>query len=300
MLRASRFVGRYHYLLMASSLLLVGLLQLSWMPSFPVTAKLIPIPGLYVAKAPENSIVEAILINKKEPLKAKQNVICLRHLQALTQHTLQDADLKRLQHRLRRIDHFITRQAHVYKQYQLLANKKLLSTIELLQKKDELRHLLDEKAEVHAQIENLELSMHTKLQIPFPGSMEEQLVQEGQIVHAKQALMVFRPLKQSYVLKVKLPLIYQQYVHMQQTIKLHFIQHQRINTYPVTARVSAIYPRIISQDQAGIRHYFLMLHASVDKLPQRHQLTGIKNMPLEGYLIGPSKPIYQWIWDVFQ
>ncbi|NDH08095.1 MAG: efflux RND transporter periplasmic adaptor subunit [Gammaproteobacteria bacterium] len=298
MLKESRFVSRYCYILMACSVLFVGFLYIPWTPGFPVTAKLIAVPGLYVAKAPKDSVVEEILVNKKEGLLPKQPVIQLRYLQALSQNTNQDADLRRLEHRLSRLNSVISRQDYYYKKYQLLADKKLLSMVELLQKKDELRRLRDEKEEFDAQIANLKLKMRIRLQIPFAGVMAQQLVQVGQMVHAKQALMVFRPLAQAYILKVKIPLIYQKYVKMKQELKLNFIQDQRIKTYPISARVSALYPHITSKDELGREHYFLMFSASVRKLPQLNGLAGINNLPLEGYLMGPRRPIYQWILDV--
>lgn len=301
MFRKSHFLSRYHYFLMASSCLFAGLLHISWAPGFPVTAKLISVPGLYVAKAPADAVVEEILVNKKEGLYAGQTVVRLRYLQGLSQNTSQDGDLERLKSRLLRLDNILSRQGYLYKQFQMLAGKKLVSMVELLQRKDELRRLRDEKEDVHAQISNLKLQLGINLKIPFAGIIEQQLVQVGQMVHAKQALMVFRPVSQSYEMKVKIPLIYQKYVKIKQELKLNFLQYQKIKTYPIIARVRAFYPRIISHDQLGIPHYFLMLSASVEKMPYLNNgLTSILNLPLEGYLMGPRRPIYQWILDAME
>lgn len=300
MLKQSRFANTYPYFLGLSGLLFGSLFCFSWAPGFPVTAKMIAIPGLYIIRAPEDAVVEEIMVNKKDVLRPGQTVLGLRYLQALSQNTSQDEDLKRLESRLLRLNSVLLRQEHLYQQYQLLADKKLISVVELLQKKDEMRHLLDEKAQLGSEIENLKFKMGISFKMPFQGQLDQSLVQVGQVVKAKQVLMVFRPLIQSYVLKVKIPLVYQKYITMKQLIKLNFIQNQKIKTYPIIARVMAIYPRVITQEKTGLNHYFLLLRASVDKMSNLNSMKGINNLPLEGFLMGPRKPIYQWVLDIIQ
>lgn len=163
-----------------------------------------------------------------------------------------------------------------------------------------MRRLLDEKAQLGSEIENLKFKMGISFKMPFQGQLDQSLVQVGQVVKAKQVLMVFRPPLQSYFLKVKIPLIYQKYITMKQLIKLNFIQNQKIQTYPISARVMAIYPHVITQEKPGPNHYFLLLRASIDKRSNLNGMEGINNVPLEGFLMGPRRPIYQWILDILQ
>ena len=300
MLKQSRFANTYPYFLGLSGLLFCSLFCFSWAPGFPVTAKMIAVPGLYIIRAPEDAVVEEIMVNKKDVLRPGQTVLGLRYLQTLSQNTSQDEDVKRLESRLLRLNSVLLRQEHLYQQYQLLADKKLISVVELLQKKDEMRRLLDEKAQLGSEIENLKFKMGISFKMPFQGQLDQSLVQVGQVVKAKQVLMVFRPLLQSYFLKVKIPLVYQKYITMKQLIKLNFIQNQKIKTYPISARVMAIYPRVITQEKRGPSHYFLLLRASIDKRSNLSGMEGINNVPLEGFLMGPRRPIYQWILDSIQ
>lgn len=300
MLNKTRFVGHYLYLLIGTSLLLIGSLTIPWAPGFPVTAKLIPVPGLYIARAPQDAIIEAILANKRKSLNAGQVVVRLRYLQNLSQDTGQTDDLKRLENRRSRLNAVLSRQEQLYKKYQMLADKKLISMVDFLHKQDEMRRLWDEKEELHSKITTLQLKMGGSLRIPFAGVPVQQLVEAGQIVKAKQPLIVLRPCLQSYALKVKLPLIYQKYVQLKQVIKLTYMQNEKIKMHPIQARVTGIYPTVINQEKLGSKDYYVLLRASVKDMPNLNLIEGIQNLPLEGYLMGPSRPIYQWIFDIMQ
>jgi hypothetical protein len=279
--------------------LVVGLISFAfilayipWAPGFPITANLVAVPGIFVMRAPQHAIVQSIEVNKASLIPLGKSLIHLVYLQQLTQNSGQNTVLKQLNAQLIRLNVILKRQERLCLRYQDLATKKLISVMELLQKKEELRRLFQEKETLISKIAALKLKMGVDLKMPYAGMLAQQLVTKGQLVKPKQPLLILKPKINHYELKVALPLAYYKYVRIHQILKLNFIQAQKIKRYPITARVTAIYPRVSQPNNT------ISLKAHIEHMPALNQLEDLSHIPLEGFLLGERQPLYLWVFQM--
>jgi hypothetical protein len=158
--------------------------------------------------------------------------------------------------------------------------------------------------ELQMQIENIKQKLsqmnHARwiwIQSPISGKLLFSYYSKHDVAQKGKKLLLIQPTGIQYWVNIQVLPKYQKILYLHQKVKLALPRMNQLSDYPLEARVKEIAPMVhlnIKKPNDNQGESYLLVHAKIknSKILERFLLP---NMPLNGYLIGENKSLFQWM-----
>jgi biotin carboxyl carrier protein len=269
----------------------VGILQLPWTPQYPVIAKVVYQPHLMIIRAPISGVIQKQFIAEKNKIQYGDSLLTLRPINSVFNQNYQIKKLNYLNHRLQQLNEEIAYQKSYLSKVESLLSKKVITEDEYHFKKNQYQKIILDRDELLENILELNHQRHQILQAPVDGTILQIFGKNGEMVRKSEKLAIIKPKHIQFLLKCHLPISYQNKVFLGQKLRLSRLSSSPIKDYLIQGQVKSISP-YVKADQVKLTASMLNADSFEKYL--------LSNQPLEGYLIGKTKPLWYWLWRMFK
>jgi biotin carboxyl carrier protein len=273
------------------------LLQVPWSPKYPIVAKLKYHPDLLTVPVPENGIIEAMNVHVGEMVQQGQKLVKIDSMSNLIASNYYQQKRKNYLEQIRKLE--------IEKDYQIKRNRELAPLYAKKIITESLMHRQRQKEnELQTQIENIKQKLsqmnHARwiwIQSPISGKLLFLYYSKHDVAQKGKKLLLIQPTGIQYWVNIQVLPKYQKILYLHQKVKLALPRMNQFSDYPLEARVKEIAPMVhlnIKKPNDNQGESYLLVHAKIknSKILERFLLP---NMPLNGYLIGENKSLFQWM-----
>lgn len=273
------------------------LLNVPWSPKYPIVAKLRFHPDLITVLAPEKGIISQQRVQVGQPVYQGEKLMQIENMVSLISSNFYKKQRSQYVTHLEKLKIEIRYQKERIKKLKLLFDKKLI-TESLLHKHDKnLIELQIEKENIQQKIDALNQHDLTWIQSPTTGRLLFSYNAPKDVVTKGKKLLVIQPQHIEYWVDIQVLPKYQKILFPKQKIKLSLPKMTQFSEYPIEAEVVDIAPMVhlnLKNPTAEQGQFYLLVHAKIIN-SQAYEKFLLPNLPLQGYLMGETKPFWVWI-----
>ena len=273
------------------------LLQVPWSPKYPIVAKLKYHPDLLTVQAPENGIIEALNVHVGELVQQGQKLVKIDSMSNLMASNYYQQKRNNYLAQIKKLEAEKAYQTQRNHELEPLFAKKIIT--------ESLMHRQRQKEnDLQVQIENLKQKLHQMnharwiwIQAPISGKLIFSYHSNHDVVLKGKKLFLIQPTGIRYWVDIQVLPKYQKILYLHQKVKLALPRMNQFSDFPLEAQVKEIAPMVHlnlkkPNDEQG--QFYILVHAKIknSKIFERYLLP---NMPLNGYLIGENKSLFQWM-----
>ena len=280
------FLKPLFYIFILFSALILAVFQLSWTPHYPAKAKIFFQPQWVLIQSPINGIVTQQPIPIGAKIVKGQEIIRIQTMDSLIYQSAIDEQLKSLQQQLKSMEQERQYQFSLLEHLSHLAKKKIFTVQELHEKQQQYQKILNKKQKLLQKLKELKHQNAGILQSPVTGTLAKYYVREGETLAKDKKIILIKPKKFQYWVRLKLPIALQHHVFIEQKIHMSWAGLAPLKAYPIHAVIREISP--------WVQHDCFVVKAEIlnaDDFSQ-HLWEGLS---LDAYLLGHSHPLIQWI-----
>ena len=273
------------------------LLQVPWSPKYPIVATLKYHPDLLTIPVPENGIIESIRVNVGDKVKQGQRLIKIDSMSNLMALNYYQQKRKNYLEQIKKLER--------EKAYQIKRNHELAPLYEKKVITESLMHRNNQKEnDLQVQIESIKQKLnqmnHARwiwIQAPISGKLLFSYYSKHDVVQKGKKLLLIQPEGIRYWVDIRVLPKYQKILYVHQKVKLAFPRMNEFSDFPLEAQVKEIAPMIhqnLKKSNDGQEKFYLLVHAKIKNSKTLERFL-LPNMPLNGYLIGENKSLFQWM-----
>ncbi len=257
-----------------------------WTPRYPITAKLIYQPKLFVMRAALSGVLKNPNIQAGSKVSQGQELFLFIPTKSLMNQKYEQLKLDQLEKKLQFYNQELSWQKTYLGRLHHLYQKKLIAAEEYQQKKARYVQYRFEKQTVLEKMNALKHQQIRQLQAPIAGTILKVFAQHGELIYKNQKLAIIEPQEVERKFLVQVPIDLQDKVFIGQTLRLAWNNQARVQSYPIVATVQEISP--------VLKKNTLVLLAQIQILDTKKQNLYSK-LPLNGYLMGPRQAFWKFL-----
>lgn len=272
-------------------------LQVPWAPKYPIVARLKYHPDLITIAAPESGIIDELKVRVGDKVQQGQKLVKIDNMSNLISYRFFQQKRKSYLQQVQKLE--------IEKSYQVkrIQELKPLFAQKIITESLMHRHL-QKVNDLQIQIENIKQKLnqinHDRwvwIQAPIPGKLLFSYYANHDAVLKRKKLFVIQPSGIEYWVDIQVMPQYQKILYLKQKVKLALPRVNQFLDYPLEAQVKEIAPMVHLNDKKANeeqKQFYILVHAKI-KNSKMYERFLLPNMPLNGYLIGENKPLFQWI-----
>jgi hypothetical protein len=280
------FIGFSTFLLIASALFF-----LYWSPKYPVLAKLESEPGPVIIKAPQSGFLKFYKSLSNEIISQGQDLMRIDKFRQrlFSNYYLQKRNM--LENNLKKLQQEIDYQRMRLKRLQTVLKHQAISEDFYHQQLASLDLLLGEYKQNQSKLNELRHGQSALIQAPISGKLTHLYVKNHSMVTKDKQILVIQPFDMHWVVQVQVPVSYKLMLNKGAIFNFCLPSESKIKRYDLKAKFLEMNPKVKHHDN----HSYITVKAQLLNLGayQSHLISG---MPLQGYLVGQSKPLFRWLW----
>ncbi|HBB53767.1 MAG TPA: hypothetical protein DCZ80_07690 [Legionellales bacterium] len=275
---------RFSIIVFLALLVVIGLSP--WTPRYPISAKLIYQPKLFVMRASLSGVLKNPSIRAGSQVTQGDELFSFIPTKSLMNEKYEQLKLDQLEKKLQFYDKELSWQKAYLSRLHHLYQKKLIAAEEYQQKKSRYFQYGFEKYAVIEKINALKHQQMHRLQAPIAGTILKVFAQHGELIYKNQKLVIIEPQDVKRKFLIQVPIDLKDKVFIGQTLQLAWNNQARVQNYPIVATVQEISP-VLKKNSLVLLAKIQTFHAKKQNLYSK--------LPLNGYLIGPRQAFWKFL-----
>lgn len=288
-------LNTYHYFFWICFLAIIfifsALFIVHWAPKYPVLAKLENEPRQVLIKAPQSGFLRFKKRLSNEKLEQGQILFRVDKFRQRLFSNFYSQKRQVLENNLSKLQKEISYQRMRLKRLKPILVRQAITEDYYHQQLFALDQLVREYKQNQTKLLELRHEQSFLVQAPISGILKHLYVKNHSMVAKDEKIMLIQPVNMHWVVRVQVPVSYKSFMQPNAIFNFCLPSESKIKRFNLKAKFVEMSPRIKQHQQQA----FVSVKAQVLNLSayQTHLITG---MPLQGYLVGPSKPLIWWFW----
>lgn len=262
-----------------------------WAPKYPVVAKLENEPPEVIIKAPQAGFLRFLKSLTNDKIEQGQNLFRVDKYRQRLFSNFYRQKRQLIENNLDKLQKEISYQRMRLNRLKLILERQAITEDYYHQQQAALEQLLRDFKQNQTKLMDLKHEQSSMVQAPISGVLSHLYVNNQSMVAKDAKIMLIQPINMHWILRVQVPVSYK--IFLQRDAKFNFClpSESKIKRFDLKATFVEMTPNIKQRKQQA----YISVKAKVLNLGA-YQSHLIKGMPLQGYLVGPSKPLLWWVW----